>query len=96
LESNARNFATREAEALSLAEISRQGSDSIRVLEPARRPSEGTSLKLLAAIGALVFAFFCALVAGMAWALTRKGFATPSSLERTTGLPVVSAIKRYK
>jgi len=96
LESNARNFATREAEARSLAEIARQGSDNIRVLERARRPSQGNSLKSLAAIGSLVFALFCALVVGLARALTRKGFVTPGSLERTTGLPVVSTVKRYK
>lgn len=95
LEANARNFATREVEARSLAEIAKQGSDNIKILEPARRPSEGKSMKLLVAIGALLAAAFTALLAGLAMALTRKGFSTPGSLERTTGLPVVSTIRRY-
>lgn len=96
LEDNARNFATREVEARSLAEIADQGSDNIRILERARRPVEGSSMKVLAAIASLLFAGFCALIAGMIWALTRKGFATPAALERTTGLPVVSTIRKHK
>ena len=96
LEDNARNFATREVEARSLAEIADQGSDNIRILERARRPVEGSSMKMLAAIASLLFAGFCSLIAGMIWALTRKGFATPAALERTTGLPVVSTVRRHK
>lgn len=96
LESNARSFAAREIEARSLAEIARAGSDNIRVLERARRPAKGSSMKLLGAIAAVLFAGFCALMAGLGYALTRKGFATPGSLERTVGLPVVSTVKRYK
>jgi len=96
LESNARNFASREVEARSLAAIASAGSDNIRVLERARRPAKGTSLKAVAAVGAVVFALFCALIVGLIFALTRKRFATPGSLQRTTGLPVVSAVKRYK
>ena len=96
LETNLRSFATREVEAKSLAEISQGGSDNIRVLERARRPAKGESLKLIAAIGAIIFAGFCALLVGLGWALTRKGFATPGSLERTTGLPVVTTVKRYR
>lgn len=96
LEENARNFATREVEARTLAEIADQGSDNIRILERARRPVKGSSLKLAAAIGSLLFACFCALIAGMLWVLTRRGFATPASLERTTGLPVVSTVRRFK
>lgn len=95
LETNLLNFATREAEARSLAEISGQGSDNIRVLERARRPAKGEDLKIFVILGSILFAGFCALLAGLAYALTRKGFATPGSLERTTGLPVVSMVKRY-
>ena len=62
LESNARNFATREAEAKSLAEIARLGSDNIRILEPARRPSQGESLKLLVAIASFGLALFLSLI----------------------------------
>jgi len=95
LEANVRNFATREVEARSLAEIAKQGTDNIKILEPARRPAEGKSLKLIALIGAVLVAAFTALLFGLGVALTRKGFVTPGSLERTVGLPVVSAVKRY-
>lgn len=96
LESNARNFASREVEARSLADIARKGSDNIRILERARRPAKGASLKMIAVIGVTLFAAFCSLIAGLIWALTRKGFVTPASLERTTGLPVVTVIGNYK
>lgn len=95
LETNVRNFATREVEARSLAEIAKQGSDNIKILEPARRPAAGESLKLFALIGVILAAAFTALLFGLGAALTRKGFVTPGSLERTLGLPVVSTIKRY-
>ena len=95
LETNVRNFATREVEARSLAEIAKQGSDNIKILEPARRPAQGESLKLFAFIGAILAAAFTALLFGLGAALTRKGFVTPASLERTVGLPVVSTIRRY-
>lgn len=96
LEANARNFATRAVEARALAEIAREGSDNIRILEPARRPDKGTSLKLIIAAGSLVFGSFCALIIGLFFALTRKGFVTPASLQRTVGLPVVSTVRRHK
>ena len=96
LESNAQSFAVREAEARSLSEIAKEGSENIKVLEKARRPAKGESLKALAAIASVIIAAFTALMIGLGYALTRKGFVTPGSLERTTGLPVVSAIKAHR
>lgn len=96
LESNARNFATREAEARSLAEIARLDSDNIRILEPARRPAKGESLKAIVAIASFVLALLTAVLIALARIQTRKGFSTPGSLERTIGLPVVATVKSYK
>lgn len=96
LESNVLTFATREVEARSLSEIAKEGSENIKVLERARRPAKGESLTFVAVIASLVIAAITALLVGLGFALTRKGFATPRSLERTTGLPVVSAIKSHR
>mgnify|MGYP003650992141 FL=1 len=92
MEANVRNFATREVEENALAEISGENADSVRVLEPARVPLRGSSLKMPVAALAFLFAGFTALMAGLLYALTRQGFATARSLERTTGLPVIGMI----
>ena len=93
LEANIQTFSAREIEARALSEIANQSADSVRVLEPARVPLEGSSLKLPIAALAFLFAGFTALMAGLARALTRTGFATARSLERTIGVPVVGAVR---
>ena len=92
LEANVQNFAAREIEERALAEISNQSADSVRVLEPARVPIKGKSLKLPVAALAFLFAGFTALMFGLLRALTRSGFPTARSLERTIGLPVVGSV----
>lgn len=92
-ESNAMDYATRESQAQARTELSRQHGDNIRVLEPARRPVEGSSLKVLVAAAAFLFAGFTALMAGLAYAVTRRGAATPQCLERTTGIPVLDLVE---
>ncbi len=96
LEASVRDASTREVEARTLAEIAAQDSDNIRILEEARQPVRGQSFKLIVAIISILFGAFCALIVGLLLALTRKGFATPKSLERTLGLPVVTTVPRYK
>ena len=56
---------------------------------------EGVSLKLPAIILTLILAGLAALAAGLVRAMTRTGFATPGSVERTLGLPVLAAIQKY-
>ncbi len=96
LESNVRSFAVRETESRTLSQLDRQDQDNIKILERARRPAEGKSLKLVIAILSLLFAGFTALVAGFLRALSSRGFVSASSLERTIGLPVVATVARYK
>lgn len=96
VEENVRSLAARELQARTLTELSRQDADNIRILEPARVPTQGTSLKLPVAVLSLLFAGITALFAGMIWALTRQGFPTARSVERTTGLPVVSRVRRHR
>ena len=71
-----------------------QASESVKITEPATVPIEGSSLKLPVAILALLFAGFTALLVGIGRALTRQGFATQSSLQRTTGIPVLGSVSR--
>lgn len=94
METNVQNFSARELEEKALAEISDRTADSVRVLEPARVPLKGSSLKLPVLALAILFGGFTALMAGLMHALTRRGFPTARSLERTTGLPVIGAVRR--
>ncbi|MEQ9314842.1 MAG: hypothetical protein RLN72_03260, partial [Henriciella sp.] len=94
MEANVENFSVREIEENALAEISNESADSVRVLEPARVPVKGSSLKMPVAALAFLFAAFTAFMVGLLWALTRRGFPTARSVERTTGLPVLGAIGR--
>ncbi|MCH2458110.1 MAG: hypothetical protein MK186_08665, partial [Henriciella sp.] len=93
MERNVENFSVREVEERALSEISGQTADSVRVLEPASVPVKGKSLKMVVAALSILFAGFTALMAGLLWALTRPGFATARSVERTTGLKVVGSLK---
>jgi uncharacterized protein involved in exopolysaccharide biosynthesis len=93
MERNVENFAVREVEERALSELSGQTADSVRVLEPARAPIEGDSLKKPVAALAFLFAGFTALVAGLLRAMTRRGFPTARSIERTTGLKVVGSLR---
>ncbi|MEM9055731.1 MAG: hypothetical protein AAGB16_10440, partial [Pseudomonadota bacterium] len=74
--------------------ITEEGTDSVSILEPAQVPLRGSSLRFPVAVLALLFAGFSALMAGLLWVLTREGFSTPSSLQRTVGLPVIGAVGR--
>tara|TARA_B100000949_G_C14270753_1_gene447208 strand:+ start:620 stop:2131 length:1512 start_codon:yes stop_codon:yes gene_type:complete len=93
MERNVENFSVREVEERALSELSDETADSVRVLEPARVPIEGKSLRLPVAALAFLFAGFTALIAGLLRALTRPGFPTAASVERTTGLKVVGTLK---
>ena len=88
-------FSEREVDARARSEMARRGDKAIRVLAPATPPVEGVSLKLPAIILSLILAGLAALAAGLVRALTRSGFATPGSVERTLGLPVLAAIRKY-
>ncbi|MEO0607341.1 MAG: Wzz/FepE/Etk N-terminal domain-containing protein [Pseudomonadota bacterium] len=94
IEANIRTIAEREQREGAVAGLAAQATDSVKITEPATVPIEGSSLKLPVAILALLFAGFTALLTGMAQALTRQGFATQSSLQRTTGVRVLGSVSR--
>ncbi|MEO0465971.1 MAG: Wzz/FepE/Etk N-terminal domain-containing protein [Pseudomonadota bacterium] len=91
-ESNAIDYAARETEARNRADLAADIAGSVRVLEAARSPVEGSSLKAPVVAVGVVFAGFTALCLGLMFAVTRRGFATPTSAERTLGIPVLAAL----
>ena len=91
---NVQNFAERELEDENLRERAKVEADNIRIIEPARAPTEGESLKLPVAALAILFAGFSALVAGLFSAFSRNGLGTPRSVQRATGLPVLAVTRR--
>ncbi|MEL6955705.1 MAG: hypothetical protein AAFO88_03600 [Pseudomonadota bacterium] len=93
-EANVLEYTRRASEERSRRDLAQRRADNIRVLEPARAPVEGSSLKAPVAIASFLFAGFSALMAGLLYTFTRGGFTTPSSLARTTGLPVLASAGR--
>lgn len=67
--------------------------DAIKILEPPSLPGEPLPAQSIMAGLALVLACVAALVAGLMKALTRTGFATRRSVERTLDLPVLATVR---
>ena len=72
-----------------------RGGEAVRLLDKAEVPVKGESLKVPAAILALAVALLAALGAGLFHAFTRRGLATPGAAQRTLGLPIVAAVRKY-
>jgi uncharacterized protein involved in exopolysaccharide biosynthesis len=66
--------------------------DGIRVLEPANVPVRPTATRSVVAVLAFALACLAAIVAGLLKALSRTGFATRRSVERTLDLPVLATV----
>lgn len=91
----ARQFGARAAEARARSDLARDGAGDVRLLEAAAAPLRGESLRIAASLVAFLLAALAALAAGLAHAFSRKGFATPGSLERTVGLPVLAVVRQH-
>lgn len=94
IESSVRTIAEQEQREGTIAGITAQEADSVKVTEPPTVPIKGSSLKLPIAILSILFAGFTALMFGLFRAYSKRGFATPSSLQKTVGLPVLGAVRR--
>ena len=90
LQTNVKAFATRREEARAAREIAAAAQDNIRVVERARVPTRGESLRRIAFVAAFLFAAFTALCVGLLRVFTREGFATSATAERTLDLPVLA------
>ena len=89
----ARRFGMRAAEARARSELARAGAGDGRLLERAAVPRRGESSRIPAAATAFILALMAALGVGLLHAFSRRGFATPQSVERTLGVPVVAAVR---
>jgi len=67
---------------------------SVKVAEPATIANTGTSLKWPVIGLSLLFALFLAFTAGALKTRARRGFSTPGSLQRTTGMRVLATVGR--
>ncbi|MEL7540726.1 MAG: hypothetical protein AAGJ51_07465, partial [Pseudomonadota bacterium] len=94
IETSVRTIAEQEQREGTIAGITAQEADSVKVTEPPTVPIKGSSLKLPIAILSVLFAGFTALIFGLFRAYSKRGFATPSSLQKTVGLPVLGAVRR--
>ncbi len=96
LSSFIREFQQRENLARADNELVKAGADNVQVIERARPPSTGKSLKAALLIAVLLFAGFTALCVGLLRVVLRRGFAVPSTASRTLQLPVlaVAPLKR--
>lgn len=96
LDRNVRSFAEREVEARTHSQLVQESVDNIRVLQDARMPIKGSSLKLPIAALALLLAGFTALMAGLLRAFSRNTFSTAHSVERTLNLPILASVPKLK
>jgi uncharacterized protein involved in exopolysaccharide biosynthesis len=91
LQANLRAFAQREEETRAAQELAHGGDDSIRVVQRASAPVEGTSLRQPMFVLAAVFAAFTAACAGLMRVVLRRGFVTPEAAGRVLDLPVLAS-----
>ena len=96
LEDQVRTLTVREEEERLTQETRETNFDNIQILEPARVPARGSSLRLPIAAAGFLFAGFTALMVGLLRAYTSDTFATAQSVQRTTGLQVLSSVRRHR
>ncbi len=94
LESSVRTLAQRAQQRGAIDDITGEDAESVTIIEPARVPLKGKSLRLPMAILSFLLAVFTALIVGLLRAFTRQGFVSKGSLQRTTGLSVLASIAR--
>ncbi len=94
LEEQVRQFSTRQAAAKAQTELNAISNDNIRVIQRAIVPTKGKSMKKLVAIGALLFAGFCGLIAGFIRALSRNDRPVSKSVSNALGMPILATITR--
>lgn len=94
LEEQVRQFSTRELAANAQARLNASSNDNIRVIERPVIPTKGKSMKKFVALGAIMFAGFCALIAGLIRALSRKSFGTNGNIGKNLGLPILATVSR--
>lgn len=85
----------RDAAARLDAELAGDNS-AIRMLQPPSPTHRGDGLRIFGAVAAFAIAALAALAAGLAYASSRRGFATASGVEQTLDLPVLASVPLRK
>ncbi|MAI89708.1 Wzz/FepE/Etk N-terminal domain-containing protein [Ponticaulis sp.] len=94
LESQLQLLSEREGEERLIREVSRSELENVQILEPARPPSQGKSMKLIVAAAGVVFGGFTGLMFALIWLFTKTTLSTAGSASRTVGLPVLASVRR--
>ena len=96
LENATQTLSEREQTEQAKAGLFAETTSSVTVLERAFPPSRGTSFKRPAALAAILFAGFTALMAGLGRALTRRSLSTSQSASKTLGVPVLGSVPAHR
>ena len=90
LEDNARAFRARAEEAAAFGVLAGQGTDTVRTLERANPPSQGSSPRMLIALGAGLLGLILGAALALGRGLMRDRFATPIDAAHRLELPVLA------
>ncbi|MAK62237.1 MAG: hypothetical protein CMK09_14805 [Ponticaulis sp.] len=93
LDNQLRSLTVREGEERLKREVTMSDFDNIQILEPARPPSRGKSMKKVIAAAGLLFGGFTGLIVALIVIFSRNTMPTAGSIGRTTGLPVLSSVR---
>ena len=96
LEEQVRSLTVREEEERLKREVARVDLENIQILEPARPPAKGKSMKKLVVGGGLLLGLGTGLMFALVWVFTRSTLPTAGSVSRTTGLPVLASVRPVK
>ncbi|MEM7663156.1 MAG: Wzz/FepE/Etk N-terminal domain-containing protein [Pseudomonadota bacterium] len=88
------NLATEEFSAKTYIDAVGETGEAVQVIQPARIDRQDLRYRLPVFLLFLLMALIAAFTAGILRALAQQGFVTARSLERSTGLPVVSTVRR--
>ena len=94
LENQLRSLTVREGEERLKREVTQADFENIQILEPARPPSRPQSKRKLVAIAGLAFGLFTGLIVALLMAFSKSTMPTAASISRTTGLPVLSSVRK--
>lgn len=93
LDNQLRTLTVREGEERLKREVTMSDFDNIQILEPARPPTRGKSMKKVIAAAGLLFGGFTGLIIALIVIFSRTTMPSAGSIARTTGLPVLSSVR---
>ena len=95
LDNRLRALTVREGEERLKREVTQSDFENIQVLEPARPPARGKSMRKLVAAAGVAFGLFTGGMLALLLVFTRPTMPSASSVSRTVGLPVLASVRRH-